>query len=225
MTGSDNLQNRKLLGVPETATGTGHDEAKAVTDQLVHWSIQGEVVGMVFDTTSSNTGVKSGACKFIEEWRGSPLLWLACRHHVAELHMGTVVHVVTGNTNDPGVKLFRRLKKEWSQLHIDLEDLVLFDTSHLEDALQAEAEAVLGWAQEQLLAKTWPREDYKELLELLIVSLGGTVPGFSFKIPGADHHARWMSKAIYYLKIRLLSKIFWAEYSTSDVMSSLSTTT
>ena len=40
------------------------------------------------------------------------------------------------------------------------------------------------------------------------MTLGGTVPDFSFKIPGADHHARWMSKAIYYLKIRLLSKIF-----------------
>ena len=165
LTGSDNQQFRKLLGVPETATGTGQDEAKAVTDQLVHWGIQEEIVGLVFDTTSSNTGVHSGACKLIEEWRGSPLLWLACRHHVAELHMGTVVHVVTGNTNDPGVKLFRRLRKEWSTLQIAHTNLVLFDTSHLDEALQAEAKAVLGWAQGELLAKTWPREDYKELLD------------------------------------------------------------
>ena len=28
---------------------------------------------------------------------------------------------------------------------------------------------------------------------------------FSFKYPGADHHARWMSKAIYFLKLALLS--------------------
>ena len=77
----------------------------------------------------------------------------------------------------------------------------------MDEVLQKEAEDVLDWAQDQLQRNTWPREDYKELLELLIVSLGGTVPGFSFKMPGADHHARWMSKAIYYLKMKLLSNI------------------
>ena len=77
----------------------------------------------------------------------------------------------------------------------------------MDEVLQKEAEDVLDWAQDQLQRNTWPREDYRELLELLIVSLGGTVPGFSFKMPGADHHARWMSKAIYYLKMKLLSNI------------------
>ena len=61
---------------------------------------------------------------------------------------------------------------------------------------------------EELGKKTCPKEDYRELLELLIVTLGGKVVGFTFKMPGADHHARWMSKDIYTLKIRLLSKIF-----------------
>ena len=133
--------------------------------------------------------------------------WLACRHHVGELHISKVVHVVTGNTKAPGVKLFKFLKNIWASLDIDLENLDLFDSSHLDEVLQKEAEDVLDWAQDQLQRNTWPREDYKELLELLIVSLGGTVPGFSFKMPGADHHARWMSKAIYYLKMKLLSNI------------------
>ena len=208
LTGADALHTRKLLGVPETPSGTGYDEAKIVTDLLMSWDVLMEVIGMVFDTTSSNTGAENGACKFIEEWRGSPVLWLACRHHVAELHISRVVHAVTGNTKDPGVGLFRRLKKKWAELEIDLENLVLFDSSHLDEALQAEAEAVLAWAQEQLQKKTWPREDYLELLELLVITLGGTVLGFTFKMPGADHHARWMSKAIYYLKIRLLCNIF-----------------
>lgn len=45
------------------------------------------------------------------------------------------------------------------------------------------------------------REDYREFLELTVIFLGGIpVRGISFRIPGAIHHARWMSKAIYTLK-------------------------
>ena len=54
----------------------------------------------------------------------------------------------------------------------------------------------------------WPRCDYKELLELSIIMLGGQLPNFTLKFPGPDHHARWMSKAIYLLKIHLLFNVF-----------------
>ena len=207
LTGAEANTIRKLLGVPETPSGTGAAEAKIETELLMSWEVL-EVIGMVFDTTSSNTGAEIGACKYIEVWKGSAILWLACRHHIGELHMMRAVHTIIGNTTDPGVGLFRRLKKQWAGLQIDLDNLVILDTSSLDIKLQEEAKSVLDWAKEQQDKKTWPREDYKELLQLLIVSLGGKVPGFSFKMPGADHHARWMSKAIYYLKIRLLSNVF-----------------
>ena len=38
--------------------------------------------------------------------------------------------------------------------------------------------------------------------------LGGEIKGFTFKLPGPDHCASWMSKCIYFLKIRLVSKVF-----------------
>ena len=208
VTGTEAEILRKLLAVPETPNGTGLAEANTVIEVLTSWNICKEVIGIVFDTTASNTGVDSGACKFVEEWCKTAILWLACRHHIAELHIGNVVQTVTGNTKDPGVPLFRRLKKEWSKLNIDLNNLVLFDISSLDQKLQDVAKSVLAWATEQQGRSTWPREDYRELLELLIVTLGGTVPGFSFKMPGADHHARWMCKQIYYPKMRLLSNIF-----------------
>ena len=50
--------------------------------------------------------------------------------------------------------------------------------------------------------------DYKELLELTIVTLGGCLTNFQIRKPGPDHHARWMSKAIYYLKLSLISKFY-----------------
>lgn len=47
-----------------------------------------------------------------------------------------------------------------------------------------------------------PRDDYKEFLELSLIFLG-VLPRDEvfFKYPGAIHHARWMAKAIYSLKI------------------------
>jgi hypothetical protein len=56
--------------------------------------------------------------------------------------------------------------------------------------------------------KTFPREDYRELVEFSLIWLGGTLPEnrkFSFRKQGAFHAARFMSKTIYLLKIDLLS--------------------
>ena len=74
--------------------------------------------------------------------------------------------------------------------------------------MQEERLNVLDWAQGELAKKTFPRADYKELLELTIVCLGGDIPGFQFRQPGPDHHARWMSKCIYILKLSLLLETF-----------------
>ena len=56
---------KKLLAVPETKDGTGAAEADVVKSALTHWNIKQEVCGMVFDTTSSNSGENTGACKLI----------------------------------------------------------------------------------------------------------------------------------------------------------------
>ena len=57
--------------------------------------------------------------------------------------------------------------------------------------------------------KKLSRCDYREFLELAKVILGEIVErknGYTYTIqrPGADHHARWMSKAIYIIKMNLL---------------------
>ena len=98
------------------------------------------------------------------------------------------MEVIAGATKDPGIPLFRRLKKDWYSLDIDLENLELFNYSSVPDWFAAEANEVLVWAEPALESNTWPRCDYKELLELLIIYLGGYVPGFCFKLPGPDHH-------------------------------------
>ncbi|KAJ6639390.1 hypothetical protein Bhyg_12134 [Pseudolycoriella hygida] len=57
------------------------------------------------------------------------------------------------------------------------------------------------------------RSDYREFLELVLLFLGAHVDRRKestnlFHLPGPDHHARWMSKAIYALKIFLFRDQF-----------------
>ena len=87
ISGADADKIMKLLGVPEVNSGTGHQQKEAVTDMLKKWDIFEQIIGIVYDTTSSNTGSESGACKLLEDYMERAILWLACRHHMYELHM------------------------------------------------------------------------------------------------------------------------------------------
>lgn len=63
------------------------------------------------------------------------------------------------------------------------------------------------WITEQL-GKQICRNDYNEFLELCLLFLGETLPRAerrttTFRNPDAVHHARWMAKAIYCLKMFL----------------------
>ena len=87
---------------------------------------------------------------------------------------------------------------------IDYDNLCKCDWSKADAWLCKRAEEILLWALEHLKKGTFARNYYEELLELVIVWLGWHVENFSFKYPGADHHARWMSKALYFMKLLLL---------------------
>ena len=63
------------------------------------------------------------------------------------------------------------------------------------------AKESLTWAQWHLDNGTFPRDDYREINELIVVYLGGTVPGaFGPKRKGAMHDE------IYMLNMELFSK-------------------
>ena len=52
----------KLLAVPKIGKGTSADQAAACLKVLDDWKIRDKIRGLVFDTTSSNTGIHKGAC-------------------------------------------------------------------------------------------------------------------------------------------------------------------
>ena len=197
------FETEQLLNVPKLASGTGENTSNAVFSALKDWKLVEKVNCMCFDTTSSNTGTQNGACVLLEEKMQKKLLYTACRHHISELLLGAAFQAHMPPSSGPEIKLFKRFKLHWG--FINHESI----SSHLE--LENSAE-IISFCEEKLM-ENHPRDDYKELLELTIMCLGGEPQprkgkGKHFMQPGAMHQARWMAKAIYTLKMFLFRDQF-----------------
>ena len=89
---------------------------------------------------------------------------------------------------------------------MNLQDIVLPD---IPTCYRSDTQDLISYINNILELDNQPRGDYKEFLELAKLILGETVErkkGYVFQIqrPGADHHARWMAKSIYIMKMALL---------------------
>lgn len=107
----------KFLDAPIIPNLTGEPQYKA-TRLLEEWKIS-KVVGIVFDTTASNTGRWKGAASLIEKkfnyvvrTQYVYLLCLACRHHFYEIHVKHVGEKILVSRNGPSEKLFVRFQAE-----------------------------------------------------------------------------------------------------------------
>jgi hypothetical protein len=197
----------KLLGVPKIGSGTGREQADICVKVIDEWRIREHVRGLVFDTTSSNTGIHKGASALIEEALGRDVVHIGCRHHIMEVILSRVFTTLFGATGGPEVGLFKRFKKHWSIIqhqHYSPAQDGLFDTEM--ETLRQEMVAFYAEA----ISDHHPREDYLELLQLCRIYLQGqqVAANVQFRAPGAVHNARWMSKAIYAIKIILFKEQF-----------------
>lgn len=190
----------KLLGVPILPSGTGQAMAKAVVDCLDDWNIKHRVVALSFDTTSSNTGCKAGACTIIETMLGRLLLHLACRHHIMEIIADKVFAACHIQSTGPDILLFKRFQQQWEFIDKERYDVLEDHVINRDD--------ILTFCRQQLGIHQ-PRDDYRELLELCMIFLGDTPPrGIRFMQPGALHRARWMARVIYAIKLCLFRSQF-----------------
>jgi len=202
-------ETEKLLAIPKVAQGTGEQVARAAAESLHEWSLCDKVVAMSFDTTAANTGQVNGACTLLQQKIEKDLLWLACRHHVHEVICGDVYKKLFGSSSGPNVELFRRFKEFWPRIDQAAYEPCC-DSRLVGDLLPLKSEAV-DFCRNFLTASTerLPRDDYKELLELSLIFLGEIPPhGVHFRVPGAFHHARWMAKLLYVLKLNLFQNQF-----------------
>ena len=162
---------------------------------------------MCFDTTSSNAGRLSGACVLLEQLLGRPLLHFGCRHHIMELVLAAAFCVCMGPSKAPEILVFKRFQAQWSS----------FDQESYEDAFSddvasaelSEVKHVIIVFCEQQLQDHQPRDDYRELLKLMLIFLGRKPTDWkNFRAPGSMHQARWMAKAIYSIKVWLFRSQF-----------------
>ena len=104
-------------------------------------------------------------------------------------------------TSGPEILLFKRFKAHWESIDKTAYQVAL-DDKHLCKYLPKDVnQHVTSFATSQLTNRQ-PRDDYKEFLELPLLFLGAVLlRGVRFQVPGAYHHARWMSKALYTIKI------------------------
>ncbi|XP_074114024.1 uncharacterized protein LOC141537090 [Cotesia typhae] len=205
-----------LLSVPAIDRGTGVKEADAIYTVLNEWNLIDCVKAFCFDTTATNTGISFSVCTLLKEKLGHDVLYLACRHHILEIISRNVTEIAWPVTNSPNVPIFKRLKYNWAKINTSKYDIRIEDDI-ITDVLHENRNNILEFTEDQF-QHYQPRNDYKKLLELSYIFLGG-IPknGVKFKKPGAMHHARWLAKAIYCLKIYMFRNQF--AISASDLRS------
>ncbi len=196
----------KLLSVPKLHSGTADVTATAIMNVIDEWGLQDRIRGFCFDTTATNSGAKGGICILLESFLHHDVLNLACRHHISEIVLQAVFGL-NDVSKSADIEIFMHFRDYWPRI-----DQASFSTALQDDTI---APVVMPWKDDIIefarhqMEQSLPRDDYKELLELSIIFLGGTPSnGIQFRYPGAVHRARWMSRAIYSLKMWLFRHQF-----------------
>lgn len=180
----------KTIAIPSVRQGTGAVLAQITIEKAKEWTDLEDVFAGSFDTTSANTGVKEGAMSHIEDLLGRKILWMPCRHHIAELHIKHAYQKLMGPTNSPEDPLFNAFK-EWfiNQRQTD-KNFPPLDAQRTYDWGIEDEGATIGplrkdenrlcrntltWVSEELQKNTFCRGDYRELCELIYYILSGKV--------------------------------------------------
>ena len=89
-------------------SGTGQSMADAVSEMIQKWHLPLQrIIGLCYDTTASNSGKQKGSVKLVEAVIKHACMWLACRHHVGELHIKHVNIRVRGDTTGNFVSIVK----------------------------------------------------------------------------------------------------------------------
>ena len=79
---SPSLSMEQLLGVAPLEKESGYSIALEVYNQLLAQDCEGQVAGVVFDSTAVNTGAEEGAGIHLQRLLDRPILVIECGHHV-----------------------------------------------------------------------------------------------------------------------------------------------
>ncbi|XP_076298843.1 uncharacterized protein LOC143217957 [Lasioglossum baleicum] len=197
----------QLLGIPALLSGSGKDQASAVHNLVEEWDLGEKVQALCCDTTSSNMGRFQGTCVLLENLFERQLIYFPCRHHIYEIILRSAYDEKLEKSSGPNVPIFKHFQAVWPQIN-KANFIAGIEDEYVHQSINNLTE-VLEFAMQTLKSEKQPVEDYREFIELVIIFLGGKcAENYVFRAPGAFHHARWMAKAIYCLKIYLFRKEF-----------------
>ena len=206
----------QFLASPAMPGGTGLAMANSLNKTVSDFGLTSKVEAFVFDTTASNTGIWKGSVSRFEKMLQKVVLWLACRHHIPELFVKHANIAVRGESTAPEDPLFAKFRKKFGYIDVDVKHVWIWPEEN--DCRHQRASDVLAWAERHMRNGTWAREDYRELLELTVLFLGGVVKRMqygSFNVicspirkPGACHRARFMASCLYLYKIYMFQSQF-----------------
>ena len=214
---SDLEGNTKLLGAPKVPIGAepgtaGKHIAEAAINLLKEWKIQDLVATMLFDTTPTNTGVDTGACKMVQELFERPLLFCACRKHIGEVHIGHCFDCLNIEASKgPEISVYNTFKNNFHLIPVETTPKKTFNINNIN--LQhreffVNQKAIIIATFNELKAKDVDlRDDYKELMNLVLMYIGEN-DNYIIHKPGATHKARWLMKLLHSIKIVLLEMEF-----------------
>lgn len=188
----------KFLGAPKVVPSNGETIATTVHKFLLEWGLLGHVKAMGFDTTSVNSGDKTGACVLLQKMFNLDLLSLPCRHHIYEIILRCVFELKIGKSSAPEVLIFERFATTWKNIDRKVFRSGLEDEIVRSNILDDEITEIKFFCRQQL-TKNQSRFEYEEFLQLVLIFLGDT--DFTIRPPGATSHARFQAKGIYSLKI------------------------
>lgn len=194
----------QILAVPKVRSGSGMSIAQCVYDLLSDYKLLDKIEGICFDTTSTNTGRLNGAAVLLEQMLDRELLHVPCRHHILEIILRDIFEVkMEISTESPNVQIFESFKKKWSKINKN-EYITGASDKKVKQKISVESINQMKQFCVKKLENKKLRGDYREFLELVLIFLGGKPNDrIFFREVGPTHHARWMNKAIYALKMYL----------------------
>jgi hypothetical protein len=143
--------------------------SEAVNDLINNWNLLNRIQFMCFYTTSSNTGLISGACVLLEKKLGRNLLKFACRHHIFKIVVGKIVVNLIDPSNGPDIAMFRKLSNSWTNINQEAFEngLMILLLSPKLYVIKSEMVKFIF----NQLTECQPR-DYRELLQLSLYYVG-----------------------------------------------------
>ena len=196
-----------MLGIPAMDNGCAVSQFKEIKKLLEEFKVAKKIDLVTFDTCATNTGTSGGTIKLLSEWLNKPLLQVACRHHIKEILASVFYKNIRAKKNTaPENPFFKKVQKDWYQIKPSLksEEYQRHDKVSIEGSiLESEAKDSIIFCQ-QFLNQNSERSDYREFAELALMFLS---PDHTFPIrnPQNCSNARFMSTAIYSIKLALIS--------------------